>query len=150
MGTVRASIAETLPTTSEQNGAMATVDVMLEDWEHLCCGDRRSLGDEVTLRVFRAASGDLYEIRHDSDDPTRPPHVRLHGRLTAIALRLAIVEHLGGVSYRIAGYGAPVPCATTDAGDEVEPSYAFVFSVATDDPLPPVTSRRVDDGASIA
>jgi hypothetical protein len=34
----------------------------------------------------------------------------------------------GGISYRIAGYGAPVPCATTDAGDEVEPSYAFVFS----------------------
>jgi hypothetical protein len=123
-----------------------TVDVMLEDWEHLCCGDRRSLGDEVTLRVARADSGDLYEVRHDSDVETRLPPVPLHGRLTAIAIRLAIVEHVGGISYRIAGYGAPVPCATTDAGDEVEPSYAFVFSVATDDPLPPVSPDRVGGG----
>ena len=75
-------------------------------------------------------------MRHDYTAGTgRVQSARLHGRLRGIAMRPAILEHQGGVSYRIVGYGHPVSCESTDAGAEFESDYEFVFTLETNDPL---------------
>ena len=61
--------------------AMTLVAVVLEGWEHLCCGERRRVGDVVTIAV-QNSKGTIFEERHGALRalPPRP----IAGIITAI------------------------------------------------------------------
>jgi hypothetical protein len=113
------------------------VEVSLDGTDHLCCGERRTVGDVVTITAARGRHGNFVEIRHDYSGGRNPvPTVEIHGRVTAIAVRPGILEHVSDVHYRVVGFGLPVPYESTDVGDALSSSDEFVFTIETDHPLP--------------
>ena len=107
---------------------MATVTVLLEDWEHWCCGERRAIGDDVEVRVHRVG-GVLYETRHvlpgDEFDV-------ISGRVTRITWRRAIMRRDDGGSSCVSGYEPGVLLAMTDdRGDDEEDAGALEFTLET-------------------
>jgi hypothetical protein len=116
---------------------MAEAHIWLDDWEHQCCGAFRQVGQDVALTVFRAKSG-VCEQRHDyrGGAGDGPPSVTVRGQLTGIAWHPAIIERMGdGHSVKIVGYGPGIPCQSTDEQGDTS-SWAFEFTVETDDELP--------------
>src|ERR1700677_1249115 len=84
---------------------MAQVQIWLSDWEHMCCGDQRSVGQEIELSVDRFRSR-FYEQRHDyaagrSGGPVAMP---VQGRLVAIAWHRAVMDRTGVFASRLVGY----------------------------------------------
>jgi hypothetical protein len=117
------------------------VQIALDGWEHMCCGEPRTVGDETTITVARTSDGSLVEVRHDYTGGRRKIAVtNLRGRVKAIMASSAIEEHRGGVSYEVVGFGPPVAYQSTQAAEEDFGSAdRFVFTLETDDPLPTET-----------
>jgi hypothetical protein len=105
---------------------MAEVKVLLMDWEHECCGETRQVGEQVTMSMF-CNDGALVEQRHDygNDFHGQP----LTGRILAIEW-----QQLDDIGHVVRGSPA-VPLTSTD-GRPVGQSWAFEFTVATEDPIP--------------
>ena len=115
---------------------MGRVTVQLDGWEHECCGDRRRVGDTVTLSVAYH-DGHWFEQRHDYGNGMSQR--RVSGRLVAIGWRPAILRHVTDVAQEVEGYGPAVLLQSTEerpAGD----CWAFDFEVETDG-LPPEAGR---------
>jgi hypothetical protein len=104
---------------------MATVTVLLEDWEHWCCGERRSVGDEVELRVHRTEDN-LYETRHVL--PGDEFEV-ITGRISGIKWRRAIIRRDGEVFQTVIGFEPGVSLLSTDGHDASEDSGALEFTL---------------------
>jgi hypothetical protein len=88
---------------------VSTVVALLEDWEHWCCGERRSVGQEIELRVHPV--GDLlYETRHpqlgDEFDV-------ITGRIEEIRWRRAIFGRNVHGSSNVVGYEPGISISTT-------------------------------------
>ncbi len=115
---------------------MPEIRVWLDDWEHQCCGDRRSVGDDIELAVWRSP-GLLWEQRHDytAGGGGGPSAARMKGRLVDIAWHPAVLEPAGDRGARVVGYGPGVPCESTD--NEPDVSWAFEFTIDTD-AAPPI------------
>lgn len=114
---------------------VATGSVLLDGWEHMCCGERRKVGDTVTMEVHNY-EGTIYEHRHGGGTgvQTRP----ITGTLTAIHWRRAIMLREGDDAMRLIGYerGMAVD-STTNLSDPADANWAFEFTVETDDQMPP-------------
>jgi hypothetical protein len=109
---------------------MSEVKVLLDDWEHQCCGDLRKVGDVVTMSVHQS-DGRLFEQRHDYGKPVIAHTIT--GRILGISWRPAILVPVNQLVRVVEGYGPPVAVSSTDdrpAGD----SWAFEFTVETTDP----------------
>ena len=116
---------------------MASIPVLLDDWEHMCCGKRRAVGDAVRMRVHNY-EGTIYERRHgdidDSESHTQP----ITGTITSIRFRPAIMLKESDYGRRLVGYEPGIPVESTDYADPpMGPDWAFEFTVETDDPIPP-------------
>ena len=113
---------------------MAAISILLDDWEHMCCGKRRAVGDAVTMRV-QNIEGTIYERRHGDIDDYESDTQPMTGTITAIRFRPAImVKEYNG--RKLVGYEPGFSVESTDY-DPVEMDWAFEFSVDTDDPIPP-------------
>ena len=117
---------------TRQTGVMKRIEVVLIGWEHDCCGPRRAVGDEVSMKVYRSKNGDLYEDRHG-----QVPGLNISGRLKAMELRPNIHSELGN---KVIGYGPGTQYESTEAaGDAIAGAFtdfALAFRVETGDPLP--------------
>jgi hypothetical protein len=115
---------------------MATVNVILDSSEHMCCGERRAVGDTVTIWV-QNYKGTIYEERHGEGVgiETQP----ITGVITAIQWRPAIMLREGEYAMRLVGYESGIPVESTDYADTEKglPDWAFDFYLETDDPIPP-------------
>ncbi len=104
---------------------MATVTVLLEDWEHWCCGERRTVGDEVELRVHRS-DGVLYETRHVM--PGDEFEV-ITGQVAAIKWRRAMMRRDGEVLQTVIDYEPGVSLVSTDRHDASDDLGALEFTL---------------------
>jgi hypothetical protein len=104
---------------------MTPVTVLLEDWEHWCCGERRTTGDEVELRVHWT-DGVLYETRHVM--PGEQFEV-ITGRIAAIKWRAAIMRRDGELLQTVVGYEPGVSLTSTDGHDAIVDTGAFEFTL---------------------
>ena len=128
---------------------MTQFQIWLEDWEHQCCGDQRSVGQEIELTVFRSHDR-LYEQRHDytAGGSDGPMAVAMRGRLVALAWHRAVLDRTGLFASRVVGYGPGVACESTDDQPPTR-SWAFELTVETEDDPPAAasTSEPVPDEA---
>ena len=108
---------------------MSTVTVLLEDWEHMCCGARRTIGDEVELR-FRWSDGTRYETRHVMPGED---YETLSGRITGIAWRRAVMGRDDRSHSTVVGSESGIPLSSTDALDSDEDTGALEFTLDTSD-----------------
>ena len=115
---------------------MATVNVILDSSEHMCCGDRRAVDDAVTIWV-QNYNGTIYEERHG--EGVRIETQPITGVITAIQWRPAIMLREGDYAMRLIGYEAGVPVESIDYADTQKglPGWAFDFDIETNDPIPP-------------
>ena len=104
---------------------MATVTVLLEDWEHWCCGERRTIGDDVELRVHWS-DGALYETRHVM--PGDEFEV-ITGRVAAIKWRQATMRRDRQLLQTVIGYEPGVSLRSTDSHDAIEDTGALEFTL---------------------
>ena len=115
---------------------MALVSVILDGGDHRCCGERREVGDLVTIHVHNY-QGTIYEERHAAgvDITTQP----INGIITGIRWRPAIMRREGDYAMVQEGYGPGRQVDSTDYRDPAVTGYewAFDFTVDTDDPIPP-------------
>ncbi len=110
---------------------MATVTVLLGDWECWCCGERRTIGDEVELRV-PLSDGALYETRHLM--PGDEFQV-ITGQVAAIKWRRAIMRRDGEAPQTVIEYETGVSRASTDQHDGSEDMGAREFTLDSVDRL---------------
>lgn len=122
---------------------MAQFQIWLDSWEHQCCGDQRSVGQEIELNVFRSGNR-LYEQRHDysADQGGGPIAVPVRGRLVALAWHRAIMDRTGVFASRLVGYAPGVACDSTEEQPATD-SWAFRMTVETDDDPPAETSTPI-------
>lgn len=124
---------------------MAQFQIWLEDWEHQCCGDQRSVGQEIELNVCRSHDR-LYEQRHDytADGSGGPMAVPMRGRLVSLVWHRAVLDRTGVFAARVVGYGPGVACESTDNQPPTS-SWAFELTVETEDdpPAGPSTPESV-------
>ena len=107
---------------------MAEVTVLLIAWEHMCCGEQRSVGDFAEFRVHRSENGQLYEDRHsEALETTTEP---LTGIVTGIKWRPAIMKRESLYGSKVVGYESGVSVASTDFAPSGDPSRgAFELTV---------------------
>jgi hypothetical protein len=119
---------------------MAQVQVWLSDWEHRCCGDQRSVGQEIELSVDRSRSR-FYEQRHDyaAGGSGGPVAVPMRGRVLAIAWHRAVMDRTGMYASRRVGYAPGVACESTEISPATS-SWAFEFTIETESDLPVLAS----------
>jgi hypothetical protein len=86
-----------------------TAVVLLEDWEHWCCGERRRVGDEIELR-FHLVGDVVYETRHPH--PGEDFEV-LTGQVAEIKWCRAICGRDEQGSNTVTGFEPGTPIATT-------------------------------------
>ena len=117
---------------------MVVVNVILDGSDHMCCGERRAVGDAVTIWV-QNHKGTIHEERHGEGVgiETQP----ITGIITAIQWRPAIVQREGDYAMNLVGYEPGVPVESTEyASSQKGPGWAFDFNLETDDPIPPPRS----------
>ncbi len=113
---------------------MTTAHVWLIDWEQECCGPTRNVGDEIRMSVFYN-DGKLVEQRHDYGNDLQGQPIT--ARVEAILWRRATERAVDDVVTLIDDYEPGVSLESTDdRPDDSSASWAFVFAVDTDDPLP--------------
>ena len=112
---------------------VVAINVLLSDWEHMCCGERRRVGDVVTIPV-QNYEGTIYEHRHG--EGTGIAAQPITGTVTAIQWRPAILLREGDYAMKVIGYEPGFPVESTDYDDPVVTNWAFDFTVETSDPIP--------------
>lgn len=119
---------------------MAQFQIWLQDWEHQCCGERRSVGQEIELNVYRSDNR-LYEQRHDytAGGSGGPVAVPIQGRLVALAWHRTVLDRTGVFASRLVGYAPGVACESTEE-EPATSSWAFEFTVETEDDPPAAAS----------
>jgi hypothetical protein len=112
---------------------VVAVSVLLADSEHMCCGERRAVGDAVTIKV-QIFEGTIYEERHGDGVgvDTQP----ISGIVSAIQWRPAIMLREGDYAMKLIGYEPGLPVESTDYEDPVETHWAFEFTIETDGSVP--------------
>lgn len=116
--------------------AVAQFQIWLDSWEHQCCGERRLVGQEIELNVFRSHNR-LYEQRHDysGGEGGGPIAVPLQGRLVALAWHRDVFDRTGIFASRLVGYGPGVACESTEEEPATD-SWAFELTVESEDDPP--------------
>ncbi len=116
---------------------MAAVTVLLADWEHMCCGERREDGDErredgdtVTITV-QSVEGTIYEERHSRGIGVEPQPIT--GVVTAIRWRPAVIVREGDYARRVDSYEPGFQVESTDYDDSVGTGWAFEFTLETEE-----------------
>ena len=117
---------------------MAKIAVLLIDWEQMCCGERREVGDVITLQV-QNLDGTIYEIRHGVSPGTAAHSIR--GSITDIRWRPAEMLREGDYAMTVVGYGPGMAVDSTEYHGPVQTGWAFEFTVETDDPIPVAVNR---------
>jgi hypothetical protein len=118
---------------------MTVAKVLLVGWEHMCCGEVGRIGDTVTMSVFYW-NARLVEQRHDYGNERHGQPVT--GQVLAIEWRPGILRQLSDGSQSVDNYGPGVPLtttteeATTEEDSAAGASWAFEFTIETDDTLP--------------
>ncbi len=115
---------------------MAKFRIWLDSWEHQCCGDQRSVGQEIELNVF-SSHNRLHEQRHDysGGEGGGPVAVPMRGRLVALDWHRAVFDRAGIFASRLVGYGPGVACESTE-DEPAADSWAFELTVESEDDPP--------------
>ena len=115
---------------------MAQFRIWLDSWEHQCCGDQRSVGQEIELNVF-SSHNRLHEQRHDysGGEGGGPVAVPMRGRLVALDWHRAVFDRAGIFASRLVGYGPGVACESTE-DEPAADSWAFELTVESEDDPP--------------
>lgn len=118
---------------------VAVEHVWLTDWEHMCCGPRRHVGDDVEMTVY-TAEGELLEDRHDlfQEQRPKPTRQRIRGKVREIYWHRSIMQVLSSPEQepprvqQCVGYEAGLPVQDTEDAPG-EDHFAFEFVIDTDE-----------------
>jgi hypothetical protein len=112
---------------------VASVSVILDWSEHMCCGEHREFGDTVTIEV-QNYDGTVYKERHGERGGIETDLIT--GVITSIRWRPQIILREGDFARKVIGYEPGFPIDSTDYDDPEETEWAFEFTVDTDDQVP--------------
>ena len=112
---------------------MTNVAVVIDDSEHMCCGEHRKVGDVVTIPV-QNYEGTIYEDRHGHLVGQEAQTIT--GTVLGIRWRPAIRLWEGDYARRRVGYEPGVPVDSTEYDDPVVTEWAFEFTIETEAQIP--------------
>ncbi len=116
---------------------MALVSVILDGFDHMCCGPHRQVGDTVTMQIHNY-QGQIYEERHTGgvSIATEPMTGTIEGMEWRPAIMREEARPEGYTVSTLEGYGPGIPIESTDYDDPNATDWAFQFMIETDDLIP--------------